>query len=99
MASGGSFIVPQGYPADSYPLLVESGERVSVTPAGSVGSQDRLLSSIDNRLRALETLNKNLISKNFSPTIINSLEIDGRKLTKTVISNMNKMQKEGRDLT
>jgi hypothetical protein len=31
---GGSFTVPQGYPDDSFPLRVESGEHVSVTPAG-----------------------------------------------------------------
>lgn len=36
MARGGSFIVPPGYPADSYqaPLRLTSGERVDVTPAG-----------------------------------------------------------------
>ncbi|HCY77738.1 MAG TPA: hypothetical protein DHV28_17645 [Ignavibacteriales bacterium] len=99
MAAGGSFIVPNGFPNDSYPMLVESGERVSVTPAGSVGSQDRLLSEISNRLKTLEVLNKNLISKNFSPVIVNSLELDGRKITKSVVSNINKMQREGQDLS
>jgi hypothetical protein len=33
-ARGGSFIVPSGYPNDSYPIMVESGERVDVTPRG-----------------------------------------------------------------
>lgn len=34
-ASGADFIVPPGYPNDSYgPLYVQSGERVQVTPAG-----------------------------------------------------------------
>jgi hypothetical protein len=32
-AQGGSFIVPPGYPNDSYPMRVQSGERVTVTPA------------------------------------------------------------------
>jgi hypothetical protein len=32
-ASGTDFIVPMGYPGDSYPLRVQSGERVTVTPA------------------------------------------------------------------
>jgi hypothetical protein len=36
MAGGGSFIVPPGYPNDSYPIRVESGERVSITPASDV---------------------------------------------------------------
>lgn len=33
-ASGADFIVPPGYPNDSYPMRVQSGERVTVTPAG-----------------------------------------------------------------
>lgn len=99
LAAGGSFIVPQGFNNDSYPLLVESGERVSVTPAGSVGSQDRLLSEISNRLKTLQVLNKNLISKNFAPVIVANLELDGRNIAKSVVSNINKMQKEGKDLT
>lgn len=33
-ANGADFIVPPGYPNDSYPLRVESGEHVVVTPAG-----------------------------------------------------------------
>lgn len=39
-ASGGSFIIPPGYPNDSYPLgpgvWAQSGEKVTVTPTGSV---------------------------------------------------------------
>jgi hypothetical protein len=34
-ASGGGFTVPPGYPNDSYPIRVQSGEHVQVTPAGS----------------------------------------------------------------
>lgn len=37
-ARGGSFIVPPGYPNDSYPILVQSGERVDVTPANQVSN-------------------------------------------------------------
>jgi len=35
--AGADFTVPPGYPNDSYPLRVESGERVQVTPAGKQG--------------------------------------------------------------
>lgn len=35
-ANGADFIVPPGYPNDSYPLRVESGEHVVVTPASQV---------------------------------------------------------------
>ena len=34
MAGGADFVVPPGYPNDSYPMRVQSGERVTVTPAG-----------------------------------------------------------------
>lgn len=33
-ASGADFVVPPGYPNDSFPMMVESGERVQVTPPG-----------------------------------------------------------------
>lgn len=33
-AAGGSFVVPSGFPNDTFPLRVSSGERVDVTPAG-----------------------------------------------------------------
>lgn len=33
-ARGADFVVPPGYPNDSFPMLVTSGERVQVTPAG-----------------------------------------------------------------
>jgi hypothetical protein len=36
-ATGGSFIVPPGFSNDSFPMMVESGEHVSVTPKNQVG--------------------------------------------------------------
>ncbi len=36
-ASGGSFVVPPGYPNDSFPMHVSSGESVSVSRGGSGG--------------------------------------------------------------
>ena len=33
MAQGGSFVVPQGFPNDSFPIGLTSGEKVNVTPA------------------------------------------------------------------
>ncbi len=33
--AGADFVVPPGYPNDSFPMRVESGERVTVTPAGN----------------------------------------------------------------
>jgi hypothetical protein len=40
-AAGGSFIVPSGFPNDSFPMRVQSGERVTVTPANQVGAGAR----------------------------------------------------------
>jgi len=51
-AGGGDFIVPNGYPNDSYPILVESGERVQITPANAGSSQtDHLLSMLIEEIR------------------------------------------------
>lgn len=37
-ATGGNFTVPSGYPNDSFPMRVSSGEHVVVTPAGRGGA-------------------------------------------------------------
>lgn len=41
-AAGGldDYTVPQGYPNDSFPIMVQSGETVNVTPAGQSPQQD-----------------------------------------------------------
>ena len=36
-AQGGDFVVPPGFPNDSFPMNVESGERVQITPKSGVG--------------------------------------------------------------
>lgn len=58
MAGGGSFTVPQGYQNDSYPMFVQSGEKVSVTPAGKTSDNERLMTSMMQRL---DVMNLNLI--------------------------------------
>jgi len=58
LASGGSFKVPAGFPNDSYPMLVESGERVTVTSANRTGEQEKLLSSLISRM---DVMNFNLM--------------------------------------
>jgi hypothetical protein len=54
-ASGADFIVPSGYPNDSYPLFVETGERVQVTKASEVGRSDN-----SDMVRMLQVINANL---------------------------------------
>lgn len=58
-AGTNSFIVPGGFPNDSYPLRVESGERVKVTPTARAGDESKQLAAINNSVQAL---NMNLIS-------------------------------------
>jgi hypothetical protein len=41
-ASGLDFIVPAGFPNDSFPINVQSGEHVSVTPAGGGNGNSEL---------------------------------------------------------
>lgn len=59
LASGGSFVVPPGFQNDGYPLRVQSGEKVSVTPAGAVADQNRVFYQIKH---SIESLNQNLMT-------------------------------------
>lgn|GEM_PF-2984535 len=58
MQHGGSFIVPGGYPNDSYPLMVQTGERVSVTRAGMVNMEHVELGKIKD---AIQAMNRNML--------------------------------------
>lgn len=47
-AAGGSFVVPRGFPNDSFPMRVSSGEHVQVTPASQTrGAGGDIYISID----------------------------------------------------
>ena len=78
LAGGGSFIVPPGFPNDSYPLLVESGERVSVNSASNVGLQDRHLSNISKKLDGLAILNSNFLESTMSKPRQQAIPIYGK---------------------
>lgn len=92
-AMGGDFIVPPGYPQDSYPIMVESGERVTVTPRTAVQSQN--ISLNDERIvSALAAVNRNLINLDRRVT---SVEIDGKSLAKVIVKNINEFNQAGYD--
>lgn len=93
LAMGGDFIVPQGFANDSYPMLVQSGERVKVTPSGKVGDDVRLLAEIKNAIEA-NTLDRRMLGSR--PVIVQpKIQIGDRELTKEV-SKVNKIiSKEG----
>jgi len=61
MANGGSFTVPQGFPNDSFPMLVQSGERVEVTPANQSSGSEILMKNIDNTLNKLVSQSANQV--------------------------------------
>jgi hypothetical protein len=82
LAGGGSFVVPPGFPNDSYPMLVQSGEKVSVTPANRVGDQERLLSALVKRM---DVMNLHMIEASMKPSqdfssIPLTGEFDGRDI-------------------
>lgn len=101
MAGGGSFIVPPGFPNDSYPMLVQSGERVTVTPAHQTHNYGmdtsgiiKALSRVENRIGAM---NRNLIRKEFHANIFNP--IDGTVLVKEMTApSQNSLRKAGVNL-
>ncbi|MBE0551757.1 MAG: hypothetical protein IH619_05190 [Ignavibacterium sp.] len=75
MAGGGSFIVPPGFPNDSYPLLVESGERVTVNPTSQTGMESRLLKKV---VQSLQVLNSNMIEGQLTKARSEAVAIYGK---------------------
>lgn len=93
LAGGGDFVVPSGFPNDSYPILVQSGERVRVTPSNSPASESKLLSEIRD---ALYALNMNSTSGSNQKPIQVKLYLDGRELSKATDSVLRSMNREGK---
>jgi len=94
-AGGGSFIVPPGYNNDSFPMMVQSGEKVQVTPKGAVGQDGKLLSAIVGRLDAL---NMNVIQSR--PIVNNNVNVRGVEFTKnTIVPSEKKIDKTGYNYT
>lgn len=91
LAGGGDFVVPPGFPNDSYPMLVQSGERVRVTPAGSTGSEARLLGEIRD---ALYAINLNRTGRGADSVQV-KLYVDGREVVKATEPARKKMTREG----
>lgn len=88
MQSGGSLDVPFGFQNDKYPILVDTGEHVDVTSRGRVSMQEALLSSLINRV---EALNMNLIEGNIgSRPGKQQIEVGGRIHGKDILLTYNK---------
>ncbi|HOI29923.1 MAG TPA: phage tail length tape measure family protein [Melioribacteraceae bacterium] len=80
-ARGGSFIVPPGFPNDSALVRVESGETLHVTPAKQTSnyyhSNSDLVPLMQNLVRGVNKLNKNLINKRFEAMVFNPISPTG----------------------
>lgn len=92
LAGGGDFIVPSGFPNDSYPILVQSGERVKVTPSNSTAPETKLLSEIRD---ALYALNLNTASGTRQNPVTLKLFLDGRELAKSSSRANSVFKREG----
>lgn len=88
MARGGSFIVPAGFSNDSFPLMVESGERVTVTPANQVNNfnDKNIVAALQGMQGRIEALTVAAI-KGRSQKV--ALYLDGKLLAEETTSRQN----------
>ena len=86
MAGGGSFTVPQGFSPDKYPLLLDSGEKVTVTPQGKMSDGDKRTSEI---VTAINAMNTNMVSSGGEPIIIN-IQVGDEIITESVYREDNR---------
>jgi len=96
-ASGVSGMVPQGFPNDSFPMMVQSGERVDITPTHKVGDNVKALSSIQ---KAIENLNQNMAANSGGSGDNSPIEIimDGHVVSRINERNRNKLRNSGVNL-
>lgn len=94
LAAGGSFIVPSGYPNDSFPLMVETGERVSVTSASQTSFNDRAIVSELQSLRSeIGSLRSN------GGTYVSKLYLDSKQIATEVTKRQNNFSKNNIKMT
>ncbi len=74
-ASGtAGFIVPSGFNKDDYIVGVSSGEKITVTPAGAVGQQEKLLFQINQQIGALNANTVEYLSELVNVSVNRALE-------------------------
>jgi hypothetical protein len=78
-ADGGSFMVPPGYPSDSFPMFVQTGERVNVTPSGRAGDEAALLSKILSATKA-QTMTLALMGSRVNKLEVSAGSMNGRDI-------------------
>lgn len=82
-ANGGNFTVPNGFNNDTFPMLVESGERVRVTPAARAGDESKMLATIAGRLESLE-VNTIMAMRKYQAQVAVQQSIEDRGIQLTV---------------
>jgi hypothetical protein len=96
-AGGGDFMVPSGFSNDSFPMMVQSGERVTVTPTGRVGDEAKYLAELVGVGKATNKSIAVLTSR--IDRLETNINIDGKKLVKEVTKPIeNKLKKVGINL-
>jgi hypothetical protein len=66
-STGGDFIVPPGYQHDSFPILVQTGERVIVIPRGEPGNATSVINDNIDRLVANMPMMSGAVNGTSSP--------------------------------
>ena len=65
-ARGGSFTVPNGFPNDSFPIMVQSGERVDITPANQNFNDRNIVGKLDAVNGSIQALSMAIIKDRIS---------------------------------
>lgn len=95
----GSYMVPNGFPNDSFPVMVQSGEDLRVrTP------QQRAMAEMDNKAvaNAINGLNKairNINSGSDEQTFTIYNQLDGETIAINVTKHQNRMMRRGKNLS
>lgn len=103
-AAGADFIVPPGFPNDSFLMAVESGERVYVKPRNEV-DKEKMKSIVLGNSNSDNVNEKVVKSINYLASSISNMKseanisIDGKELTKVIISNTNELKNSGYDIS
>jgi ribosomal protein L13 len=89
LAGGGSFTVPNGFPNDSFPLMVETGEKVHVTPASQVNSSSNFNDT--NMVTALNKIHSRIVSLEQTTRVVSKRPISLNKkiVTREISSQQN----------
>ena len=94
LASGGSFIVPPGYPNDTFRANLTSGETVNVTPAGQTNNSLNNNFDASGIIKSIQVLNMNMINQNNRNKLPGTIGIEGKAKGSDLLFINNKAAKQ-----